>query len=50
MGGENPFSGTHMMQMLLEQQARVYSKENEMLRKEMDNLKVSNVSISFSIM
>ena len=43
MGGENPFYGTHMMQMLLEQQARVYSKENDMLRKEMDNLKVSKV-------
>ena len=40
MGGENPFYGT---QMLLEQQARVYSKENEMLREEIDNLKVSKV-------
>ena len=50
MGGENPFSGTHMMQMLLEQQARVYCKDNEMLQKEMDNLKVSDVSIFFSIM
>ena len=30
-----------MMQMLLDQQARVYSKESEMLRKEMDQLKVS---------
>ena len=47
MGGENPFSGTHMMQMLLEQQARVYSKENEMLRKEMDNLKVSDDKSAF---
>ena len=41
IGGENPFYGAHMMQMLLEQQARVYSKQNEMLQKEMDNLKVS---------
>lgn len=42
MGGENPFYGAHMMQVLLEQQARVYSKENEMMRKEMEQLKVSN--------
>lgn len=42
MGGENPFYGAHMMQMLLEQQAKIYSKENEMLRKEMEQLKVSN--------
>ena len=41
LGGENPFYGAHMMQMLLDQQARVYSKESEMLRKEMDQLKVS---------
>ena len=46
LGGENPFCGAQMMQMLLDQQARVYSKESEMLRKEMDQLKVS---ISFSI-
>ena len=42
VGGESPFYGAHMMHMLLEQQARVYSKENEMLRKEMDHLRVSN--------
>ena len=41
LGGENPFYGVHMMQMLLDQQARVYSKESEMLRKEMDQLKIS---------
>ena len=41
-GRENPFYGAQMMQMLLDQQARVYSKESEMLRKEMDQLKVSN--------
>ena len=28
-----------MMQMLLDQQAEVYSKESEMLQKEMDQLK-----------
>ena len=39
LGGENPFYGAHMMQMLLDQQARVYSKESEMLQKEMDQLK-----------
>ena len=33
MGGENPIYGTHMMQVLLEQQARVYSKENQILWK-----------------
>jgi len=40
--GENPFYGAHMMQMLLEQQARVFSKESEMLQKEIDRLKVNN--------
>ena len=42
LGGENSFYGAQMMQILLDQQARVYSKESEMLRKEMDQLKVSN--------
>ena len=41
LGGENPFYGAHMMQMLLDQQAKTYSKETEMLRKEMEQLKVS---------
>ena len=41
LGSENPFYGTHMMQMLLDQQAKIYSKETEMLRKEMEQLKVS---------
>ena len=41
LGGENPFYGAHMMQMLMDQQAKIYSKETEMLRKEMEQLKVS---------
>ena len=41
LGRENPFYGAHMMQMLLDQQAKIYSKETEMLRKEMEQLKVS---------
>lgn len=50
MGGENSFYGAQMMHMLLEQQARVYSKENEMLRKEMENLRVSNLLLGIIIL
>ena len=49
LGGENPFYGAQMMQMLLDQQARVYSKESELLRKEMDQLKVSNWKLLYLV-
>jgi len=42
--GGNPYYGTHMMQVMLEQQAKMYSKESELLRKEMEQLKVSRTT------
>ena len=43
--GENPYYGTHMMQVMLDQQAKVYSKESELLRKEVEQLKVSEIDL-----
>ena len=43
-GGGNTYYGAHMMQMMLEQQAKMYSKESELLRKEMEELKVSGIT------
>ncbi|XP_065901586.1 uncharacterized protein [Dysidea avara] len=37
--GGNPYYGPHMMQVMLDQQAKVYSKESELLRREMEQLK-----------
>jgi len=48
-GGGNPYYGTHMMQVMLEQQAKVYSKESELLRKEMEQLKVSRTGHSHDV-
>ena len=47
--GGNPYYGPHMMQVMLDQQAKVYSKESELLRREMEQLKVSRAMHTCSV-